>query len=193
MKLLFFVLTLGISTTLIAQKSIDLKYEVSTELPFGAVNPEAKEYLSDFAPMIGQCDCKSINRKPDGNWGDTVNMIWKFKYIMNGHAIQDETWKADGKHSGSIRQFQPDSAQWVVTYFSQSGVTFSPGVWIGGKDGQEIVLKKEQKSPNGMEGFSKLTFSDISTSGYNWIGAWISLDESIVYPFWKIHCYKQKK
>lgn len=193
MKGLSFVLLMALTVFVQAQSTIDLSYEVSLQLPYGAVHPEAKDDLADFAPMIGRCNCKSVNRNADRTWGDTVDMIWQFKYIMNGRAIQDETWKADGKHSGSIRQFQPDSAQWVVTYFSASSVGYKPGVWIGGKIGEDIVLKMEQKAPNGLDGFSRLTFSDISEQGYNWIGEWVSVDGSFVYPFWKIFCVKQQE
>lgn len=188
-----FTLLLCILSVAQAQVNIDLKHEASADFPYGTVHPDYEEYLKDFAPMIGRCECKSVNRNAEGNFTDTIDMIWQFKYIMNGSAIQDETWKADGRHSGSIRQFQPDSSQWVVTYFSQPGVTYTPGVWIGGKDGDDIVLKMDQTAPNGTEGISRLTFSNISASGYDWIAEWTSLDESFVHPIWKIYCKKQKE
>ncbi len=168
-----------------------MENEPSNAYPFGKVHPDYEELLQDFAPLIGKCNCKSVNRNAEGNFVDTVDMIWQFKYIMNGTAIQDETWKADGKHSGSIRQFQPDSSKWVVTYFSQVGVTFSPGVWIGEKIGENIVLIKDQVAPNGTPGNSRLTFSNISDEGFDWVGEWTSKDESFVHPFWKIFCKKQ--
>lgn len=172
-------------------QDIDLSNEPGEALPFGEVHRDYTEQLSDFAPMIGICDCRSVNRGPDGNWQDTVAMIWKFKYIMNGTAIQDETWKADGRSSGSIRQFIADSAQWAVTYFSAAAPAASPGVWMGGKQGDDVVLYMDQKAPNGMEGRSRLTFYNIGEYGYDWIGEWTSLDESFVYPFWSISCTKR--
>ncbi|MEO0573238.1 MAG: hypothetical protein AAF039_16140, partial [Bacteroidota bacterium] len=83
-------------------------FEPSAEHPYGLPNPKAPKEILDFAPMIGECDCKSQKRNPDRTWAEPVDMLWRFKYIMDGMGIQDETLKADGKHSGSIRQFIPD-------------------------------------------------------------------------------------
>ncbi|MCR9252910.1 MAG: hypothetical protein NXI20_20975 [bacterium] len=164
------------------------KYDVSIENPFGLPNPEAPQEVKDFEPMIGICNCKSINRNPDGTWQDTVQMWWKFKYIMNGKAVQDETWKADGNHTGSIRQFNADSARWYVTFFNANTVSPKPSTWEGTREGGQIVLDKPQPAPNGFDGFSRLTFFDFSDEGYNWKGEWVSADGSIVYPFWQIFC-----
>ncbi len=165
-----------------------VEYGASEVHPSGLPNPEVPN-VTDFAPMIGVCPCKSVQRNPDGTWQDTVVMNWKFKYILNGTAIQDETWRMDGSsYATSIRQYHADSAQWIVSYNSYPGVSFSPGVWKGKKQGEEIVLTQPQKAPNGMEGFSRLTFYDISENGWNWKGEWIKDDQSIIWPFWTIEC-----
>lgn len=172
---------------------ISINYEPSATHPFGKLNPDAPKQVADFAPMIGICDCRSVQRKPDGSWQDTLDMIWKFKYIMNGTAVQDEVWREGNQYAGSIRQYQPDSAKWVVTYFSYPLVSTKPGVWQGAKDGDNIVLKMPQKAPNGSDGSSRLTFYNIAADGFKWKGEWISTDESIVYPFWMIECRKRKE
>ncbi|MEP5612073.1 MAG: hypothetical protein ABJP45_07470, partial [Cyclobacteriaceae bacterium] len=64
--------------------------------------------------------------------------------------------------------------------------------WGGGMQNGEIILYNDQPAPNGMEGFFRITFSDISDKGFNWNGAWTSKDESIVYPTWKIFCRKSE-
>jgi ketosteroid isomerase-like protein len=110
---------------------------------------------------------------------------------MNGMAIQDETLKHDGSYAGSIRQFIPDSTRWYVHYYSSGSPSTSLPSWEGKKnqDG-DIILYREQKAPNGMEGSYKITFTDISEDGFNWIGAWESKDQSVVWPSWKIECTK---
>jgi len=168
-------------------------FEPSVENPFGLPSPKAPQEILDFAPLIGECDCKSVSRKADQTWADPVDMVWRWKYIMNGMGVQDETLKSDGKHSGSIRQFIADSTKWYVHYYSSGAPSTALPVWEGNKnkDGN-IVLYNEQKAPNGMEGFFRLTFSDISSKGFKWEGAWVSPDESIVYPTWKIDCTKKE-
>jgi len=179
------------STASLAQSMV-YKYEPTAAHPFGQLNPEAPPQTADYAPLIGESNCKSIVRNPDGTWSkDTLDMIWRFKYIMNGMALQDETLKADGKHSGSIRQYNADSAKWYVTYFSSSAANPRPPVWSGSRDGDHMILLSPQKSPNGKEGFYRINFENISNEGFNWRGEWISVDSSFVYPTWKIFCKKE--
>ena len=168
------------------------EFEPNTEFPFGQLNPDAPKETADFAPMIGKCNCKSENRNPDGTWNKAIDMTWNFKYIMNGMGVQDETIKADGKHSGSIRQFSADNSRWYVHYYSSPFVSSTLPTWEGNKEDDKIVLYRDQKAPNGMDGFYRLTFYDMSETGYNWIGEWVDKTEKIVYPTWKISCVRQK-
>ncbi|NNC49291.1 MAG: hypothetical protein HKO01_02010 [Flaviramulus sp.] len=169
------------------------KYEPSTEFPFGKLNPEAPKQTEDFADLIGLCNCKSVSRNQDQSWAEPIDMTWKWKYIMNGMAVQDETLKADGKHSGSIRQFIADSSNWYVHYYSSASPSTTLPTWEGSKkENGNIVLYRNQKAPNGMEGFYRLTFYDISKAGYKWVGEWVDKDETLEYPTWKINCIREE-
>ncbi len=188
MKLLTLILFL-ISTSIFAQYD----YEPSTENPFGKLNPEAPKQTADYAPLIGTCTCKSVARIDQNTWADTVMMNWTFKYIMNGVAVQDETLKADGAHSGSIRQYNPDSALWYVHYYSSSTPTPVLSSWEGNKNEKgDIVLYRDQPAPNNTPGFYRLTFSSISKDGYNWSGEWVNKGETFTYPTWRIFCKRKE-
>jgi len=177
---------------LIAQDS-PYPYIQSPEHPFGLPDPEAPPQLLDWDELIGMSECKSITRIDQNTWGDTVQMIWVFKYIMNGTAVQDETLKEDGKNAGSIRQFNADSARWYVHYYNSGFANPVLSTWEGNRNiSGDIILYREQKSPNGLDGFYKITFSEISKDGFNWLGEWVNEDESILYPTWKIYCRKKK-
>lgn len=166
--------------------------EPSKDYPFGKAHPDAPKELMDFQPLIGQSKCKSSTRNQDGSWVEAIDMLWTFKYIMNGKAIQDETLKSDGGHSGSIRQFNADSSKWYVHYYSSGGIPKTLPSWEGSKteDGN-IVLYRDQKAPNGTDGFFRLTFYDISEIDYKWIGEWVDTTETVVFPTWKISCIKE--
>jgi hypothetical protein len=160
--------------------------------PYGTINPLAPKMLADFDPLIGKCNCKSISKNQEGFWADTVDMTWTFKYIMDGMAVQDETIKEDGRHSGSIRQYNPDSSKWYVHYYSTSAAPQNLPTWEGEKtENGDIVLYNEQKAPNGTEGFYRLTFSNISEHGYDWIGEWVNTAETFSFPTWKIFCIRE--
>jgi len=190
--ILVFILFI-ISLSIKSQENINSSYETSDKYPFGRMNPEAPPQTADFAPLIGLCDCKSETRKADRTWAEPINMIWKWKYIMNGMGVQDETLKEDGKHAGSIRQYSKDSARWYVHYYTSAAIATRLSTWEGNKKGDDIVLYKDQKAPNGMEGFYRLTFSNISDNGFDWIGEWVDKTEKVVFPTWKIRCTKRKR
>ncbi|WP_338813690.1 DUF4440 domain-containing protein [Bernardetia sp. Wsw4-3y2] len=186
----FFILLLFSISICKAQSTY--KNEPSLENQYGTPNADAPKEILDYADLIGKCNCKSVSRINQTEWSDTVAMTWEFKYIMNGMAIQDQTLKADGKHSGSIRQFNSDSSRWYVHYYSSSVAIPIMSVWEGNKNEQgDIVLYKNQPSPTGAAGFYKIVFSNISKESFDWTGAWVSKDESIIYPTWKIFCKKQ--
>ncbi len=139
------------------------QYSVSDTNPYGLPNPDAPE-----------------------------QMTWEWKYIMNGTAIQDETLKEDGSHSGSIRQFIADSSKWYVHWYSSKTPSTTLPTWEDTKkENGNIVLYRDQTALNGMEGFYRLTFYDISDEGYKWIGEWTDKTEKVVFPTWKIDCKKQ--
>ncbi len=167
-------------------------YESSAKNPFGLPNPEAPEQIKDYAPLIGECRCKSVTRLPDQTWGDTTAMTWRWKYIMNGYGVQDETFKDDGTYAGSIRQYNTDSAAWYVHYYSFPGVPNTLPSWKGGKtDESTMILYRDNTAPNGMPGYYRITFFDISKEGFNWAGEWVNKDETIVYPLWNLFCKKK--
>ncbi len=168
-------------------------YDPSIEHPFGLPNPEAPQEIMDFASMIGECDCISQTRNADQTWAEPVKMVWRFKYIMNGMGIQDETLKEDGTYSGSIRQFIADSTKWYVHYYSFPKSSTTLPTWEGNKtkDGK-LVFYREQKAPNGMDGYYRLSFYNINEKGFKWIGEWVDKTESVVFPTWKIDCSEGK-
>lgn len=188
-----FLLTLFTLSIFSLNSFAQYEFEPNQKYPFGQLNPLAFPQTADYAPMIGVSECTSQSRAPDGTWNNEVDMIWTWKYIMNGMAVQDETLKADGLHSGSIRQFNADSAKWYVHYYASATAVTSLPVWGGTmtKEGK-IVLYRDQKSPNGLDGFYRLTFSEITNESFNWIGEWVNIEETIVYPTWKIRCEKMK-
>lgn len=168
------------------------EYEPSVTHPFGQPNPKAPKEILDFEALIGICDCTSRTRKQDKTWAEPNKMTWEFKYIMNGMAVQDQTLKADGKHSGSIRQFNADSSRWYVHYYSSARSTPILSSWEGNKKEDKIILYRKQKAPNGMDGFYKLNFYNINDNGFKWLGEWVDTKESISFPTWKIECIKRK-
>ncbi len=190
MKLFLIFLALAWSSTSVKAQ---YEYEPSEEYPFGRAHPHAPQQFSDYTPLIGESKCKSITRAPDQTWNPPYEMLWKFKYIMNGMAIQDEVLRTEAPNAGSIRQFNPDSSSWYVHYYSAGGAPATLPSWGGGKNEEgDIILYREQKAPNGLDGYFKITFFDITDESFEWLGEWTDTSESFSFPTLKISCVKTK-
>ena len=187
--------TLILLALLLTQLSVaqDYAFAPGEKHPYGLPNPDAPKEVSDFKEMIGKCHCKSVARIDQNTWTDTVNMTWEFRYIMDGWAVQDITYKEDGKHSGSIRQFNADSSRWYVHYYSNGSASPTLPAWEGNRQDNKIILYREQAAPNGLPGAYKITFYDLSDHGYNWLGEWVNKEETFSYPTWKIFCVKEEQ
>lgn len=187
-----FYVALLFAMVLHGQNTNSYSYEPSIENPYGLPNPKAPEQIKDFEQLIGECDCESINRKADQTWGVPTAMLWRFKYIMNGNAVQDETLKSDGQHTGSIRQFNSETGKWQVHFYSAAKAQNPLMSWVGGKNEEgSIVLYRDNPSPQGVPGFYKISFYNIKATGFDWLGEWVNPDETIQYPLWKISCKKR--
>ncbi len=167
-------------------------YEPSIENPYGLPNPNAPKQVKDFGPLIGECDCESVSRNADQTWGTPISMLWRFKYVMNGNAVQDETLKADGLHTGSIRQFNEETGKWQVHFYSAAKAQNPLMTWEGTKKEEgDIILYRDNPSPQGTPGFYKISFYNIKKTGFDWLGEWVNPEETIRYPLWKISCKKR--
>lgn len=187
--ILFFVLSI---TALIAQaaepRAGDQLYDPSPEYPYGRPNPDAPPQLSQFHFMVGRNDCTDEVFNPNTEQWLEGQRTWDAHYYLNGYGIID-SGRSGSAHNGNIRIFDPLTQQWRVTYFSMP--VYGSGEWTGGVVGEEIVLRQPQKAPGtDIDGFSTLTFSNISAQGFDWRGEWISSDGSFVHTNWRISCKK---
>lgn len=186
------LITLLLSYCLLPGFGQSMEYEPDTAYPYGRLNPSAPKAVSDYSEMIGSSNCISVQRSQDGTWLDSLDMIWKFSYIMNGTAVQDEVFREGGLYAGSLRQYQSDSAKWYVSYYSSLGLP-PYSVWTGNREGNRIVLYKPNSVIQNRSGTSRLTFYDISASRFKWEGEWLSDDGTIEFVFWRISCEKRRE
>ena len=159
---------------------------------FGKANPLAPPEVKDFDQLIGNCDCKSL-QYVNGEPGDTLTLKWKWKYILNGYGVQDEGWYGNDSiqnYFTSIRILNSETKQWHVPFFTPN-MTTNPQIWIGGKQEENIVLRRTQTTQNG-EFESILTFSNISEKGFNWEGKIFLPDTNTTNIFWRIWCLKEQ-
>lgn len=166
-----------------------MEYDPSPANPFGLPNPAAPQQIAQFAFIIGKSDCTEERlNNATGEWQSSAR-TWDGHYIMNGFGIFDSGKSASSANS-NIRVYDESRGQWQVTFFAMP--SYSSSVWKGGLESENMVLKQPQQAPGtSLDGFSTLTFSNISNQGFEWSGEWISEDGSIVFPFWRVSCKKR--
>ena len=148
------------------------------------------DHSKDFDVLIGIKKCQSTKRISKTEWAAPVSTTWEFKHIMGGTAVQDNSHSSDGIFGGNIRQYDAEKKHWYVHYYNSASVTESLKTWVGKKEGDDLVFRRDSNAPNGMEGFYRLTFHNITPTSYDWKGEWIDKAKTIVYPTWKISCKK---
>ena len=71
-----------------------------------------------------------------------------------------------GFQTSNIRIFDAKAGVWKVTFFFAPG--YSSGVWVGAKQGDDIVLEQASVNQDGANSVSRLTFFDIERGGFEW-------------------------
>jgi hypothetical protein len=168
-------------------------YEANKKYPFGQPNVKALPEIKEYDKLIGNCTCKSIQYIA-GKAGDTLDLKWRWRYILNGYGVQDEGWFGNDTIQSafiSIRTLNPITKKWHVPFFTPN-MMGAPNIWVGGKEGKKIVLKRNQKTQNGGEVESILTFSNITEKGFFWEGKIVNSQNNSTNIFWKIWCIKDK-
>ena len=169
------------------------KYESNKEYPYGKANEKGPKEIKTFDQLIGLCNCKSLQYDRNGNPGDTVALKWRWKYILNGNGVQDDGWYGNDTIQSaftSIRILNPQTKKWQVPFFTPN-MTRAPSIWIGGKEKEEIILKRPYTVQDSIQVVSTLTFSNISSKGFNWEGKSFFPQRNISNVFWKIWCTKE--
>ena len=163
------------------------QYEPNRAFPVGRLNPEAPPETTQFDFLLGPHDCNERMRQPGGDEWKQVAKTWNGIYFMNGHAIRDDTWRADGVSTTNIRVYDAGQGEWVVTWFSVPGA--SSGVWKGGKEGEKMVLRQDGQSPQGPY-VSRLSFFNINDAGFEWVSE-VVLPNGTVFSNWKSTCKRR--
>ncbi len=165
------------------KSSILNNYETNSANVFGSKNPEAAPEASQFDFMIGTFDCDDEIRNPADGKRYRSKSVWSTAYFLNGFGVQDKYW-SPFTVSSSTRLFDTKKGKWIVTYF-QSQPVYLTGVWEGQKEGEKMIMRQQNGSVE-----SRLTFSNISKNGFDWIGERVEGEQ--ISSGWNISCKRRK-
>lgn len=158
-------------------------YESSPTHPFGEPNPDAPQELAQFNFLIGTYECVDQITDLDGKTTQ-LDARWTGKYILNGYGIQDYYWNSLYSTT-NVRIYDETLSKWQVSYFRQPN--YRSGVWIGGAEGPDLILRRTFER-DGQSVESRLTFHNITRSGFKWTAEYIAGD--IRYTHWTSTCQR---
>jgi len=129
------------------------------------------EQLSSFAFIIGQWECE-VNFKTDDNETIKHKATWTGRYILNGHAIEDEYRETDMEGNLirlgiNIRSYNAKGG-WIMKWFdalNSSWLDLGPQE-LGGVDVKGSTISFKHFAENNT--IVKITFYDITRNFFWW-------------------------
>ena len=157
------------------------EFDPTEQFPYGRPHPDLAHDLTLFEFMIGTFDCVDQLLLANGTW-KKMKGVWQTRYTLNGHAVQD-SYRNEIYAGMSIRTFVSAENAWHVAFFGMPGN--HSGLWKGGREGDRIVLRSPQTTATGLAVTSRLSFSQISDNGFEWLGERV-LEDGTATPNWRI-------
>jgi len=153
---------------------VDMAGPAAEAFVAGRRNPGAPAETEQFGRLVGIWDVTMSIRQDDGTWPrpeDALAAEWRFHYILDGWAVQDEwispPWGTPVEEGirqlgTNIRIYDPNEGAWDVAWISNTQQTLS--TLTAKADGERIVM-------NGMHPSGKaqrVTFYDITDRTFDW-------------------------
>lgn len=165
-------------------------YDPSPLYPFGAPNPaQTDPEARIFDPLIGVHTCTHERTDYESRKTTTASGNWVWYYDMNGFGIRDY-YRFNAGAPVSQRIYDPQKKQWHVWYFIGQGFYYA-GEWIGGADGDRLVLEKQNEKMGDRLVLSRLEFSDISDAGFKWRSINVDNETGEEFVDWEITCRRE--
>ena len=151
--------------------TIDNSLINSNEYDYGVINPNAPEQTLEFGQFAGLWDCisKDLVRNEDGTktWY-TNNAIWKWEYILGGHALMNRWWQEDNSPNAITKEyfatgifiFNPKTNLWEAVIMNSRPHQLSPKFQASYNDGKIIM--------HDGTGNWQVTFFDIKENSFEW-------------------------
>lgn len=122
--------TLGLIALLLLSILIVSTSQAQADPAAQRVSPDAPSETAQFAPLIGDWVIQDYQRDANGDWQPGAGADWRFYWILDGHAIQDD-WIAPGRASEApesgrqygtnIRIYNPKQDRWEMAWASSKG------------------------------------------------------------------------
>lgn len=170
-----------------ADVDIHTEYEPTLAHPYGRPNPAAPPEARLFDFMIGRNECVQQRFDYKTGEGHTSTSIWTNYFTFNGWGIRDEYYHNLGS-AVTLRLYDPTEKVWRANFFLAQN-RFYKGEWIGGLQGDRIVLEMDDIFEDRLV-ISRLTYFNITPNSFDWQSENIDKENGEIFIDWKISCKK---
>ena len=165
-------------------------YLFAQEFNPGKLNPDAPKETEQFGQFVGKWNAEQTIRNKDGTWSEkTLKAKWRWYYILDGHAIQDDWLSVDSTNTPqwvgtNIRIYNPEEKQWHMAWIDKTNrrlATFT-SIYENG------IMTMDGTNAKGRH--IKNIFSNISKESFDWVQHWTFDEGKTWVEVARIHCTK---
>ena len=140
----------------------------------GRLNPDAPPETELLGRLAGVWDIEQENRNQDGSWREAGQAEWRWYYILDGHAIQDDwikppssdTTAAKRSFGTNIRIYNADTRQWEMSWIDSNNRKTSTFTAVN-RDGN-VIMSGENAAGRKIRN----TFLNIRENSFEWVQEW---------------------
>ena len=135
------------------------------------LNPDAPQETELLGQLEGTWDAEQTVLNRDGTWGDPKLSKWKWYYILDGHAIQDDWITIDSLNNEqvvgtNIRIFNSEENKWYMAWIDKTNRRLASFTAVN--DIGSIIM--DGTNANGRR--IKNTFFNITENEFDWKQEW---------------------
>ena len=160
----------------------------------GELNPDAPPETAILGQLAGIWDVEQEVRNQDGSWRATGTAEWRWYFILDGHAIQDDWIKPAAAESGdakpsfgtNLRIYNADTASWEMAWIDSNNRNLASFTAVNVDD--TVVMTGQ--NPTGRQ--VRNTFFDMEAETFEWVQEWTFDEGSTWVPVARIHARRRR-
>jgi len=157
---------------------------------FGQLNPDAPIETQLLGQFAGLWAARQSIRQQDGSWSDQKkSSLWRWYYILDGHAVQDDWITMDSLNQQqvvgtNIRIYNADENRWYMSWIDKTNRKLATFTAIN--DGDKVIMD----GTNAKGRRVRNTFYNIKPNEFDWKQEWTFDEGNSWVEVTKIHCEK---
>ena len=165
--------------------------ETNKKFDIGKLNPEAPSETKLMGQLAGVWDAEQTIVAKDGSWnGKKTKAIWRWYYILDGQAVQDDWISIDSLNrqkavGTNIRIYNPDEKLWYMAWIDKTHRRLA--TFTATNDGGNVIMD----GINSTGRHIRNTFYQITANTFDWKQEWTFDEGKSWVEVARIHCTRR--